>query len=180
MMRSYKSRGARRGAVFVESIVVISFFTMCFIGVVYFRELYLGKMRVQRVARASAMAHAMGACKGDPKAGLEDDLPVHPPKPPEESPTPGTSLDLDAPPGRAKKALESFDQSKTGAPLDTITKITITTSAAAGIKANPAAKRDGFESPVDSRSFVTCADPVRDGDFGEIRPHIEDIFGELL
>jgi hypothetical protein len=179
-MRSCKSRGARRGAVFVESIVVISFFTMCFVGVVYFRELYLGKMRVQRLARASAMAHAMGACKGDPKAGLEEDLPVNPPKPPEENPTPGAPLDLETPPGRARDALNKFGQSKAGTPLDTITTITITTSAAAGTKANPAAKRNGFESSVDSRSFVTCADPVRDGQFEEILPHIEDIFSSFF
>lgn len=176
-MKTYKSRGALRGAVFVESIVVISFFTMCFIGVVYFRELYLGKMRVQRLARASAMAHAMGACTGDPKAGLEGDLPVNPPKPPDESPEPQNPADLGAPPGKAKDAL---DKARAGTPLDTITKITVTTSAAAGTQASPAAKRDGFESTVDSSSFVTCADPARGGDFNEVLPHIEDVFGTFF
>ncbi|MBF5066787.1 hypothetical protein G6O45_26600, partial [Salmonella enterica subsp. enterica serovar Istanbul] len=68
-------RKARRGAVFVETIVVLSFFTLCFLGVVYFRELYLGKLHVQRLARASALSHAMRACAGDVAAGLEDDVP---------------------------------------------------------------------------------------------------------
>lgn len=178
-MTKRNARKSQRGAVFVEAIIVISFFTLCFLGVVYFRELYLGKLHVQRVARASAMAHAMGACRVDPKAGLEADLPANPPKPAEQKTDPGHPPDFGNPTGEAKDALDSFDRSKGGAPLDEVTEITVTTSAEAITnKGKPSQK--GFRSEVGSTSSVTCTDPVSDESFEQLFPKIGDIFGTFF
>src|SRR5687768_8991176 len=70
-----RNRIATRGAVFVEAIAVVSFFIIAFLGIVYFRDLYLEKLRVQRMARAAAMMYAMGACASDPNAAIAADLP---------------------------------------------------------------------------------------------------------
>jgi hypothetical protein len=146
---------------------------------VYFRELYLAKMRVQRVARASAMAHAMGACEVDPRAGLEKDVPPRFDSNTDPNPKPQT-FDTKGK-QKADEALGGLDRSKTGTPLDTITKITLTTSASAMTKPDPTGKKQGFSSDdVGSSSFVTCGDKVTDGQYEEILPHITDIFGTFF
>jgi hypothetical protein len=174
-MRKRISRTAERGAVFVESIVVVVFFTLCFIGVVYFRELYVGKMRVQRLARSSAMAHAMTACGGDVKAGLEDDLPKNGALP-SSSKTPGAPAPPSNQGGRTQDALDQFGQTKTGTPLDEITAITVTTSANATTTNPDTLKEQGFRSTVGASSFVTCADPVSDDGIQQIFPRIGAVF----
>lgn len=174
-MNKIVNRSAQRGAVFVESIVVISFSTLCFLGVLYFREVYLAKLHVQRLARASAMSHAMRACTGDVAAGLEKDLP---PKPPDQKPEPGKKPFPIDPNGneKAEEALAGFERSKSGTPLDTITKVSLTTSASAMTKNDQASPEQGFKSDVSSTSFVTCGDPVTDGQYEEIFPYITSLF----
>ncbi len=178
-MKQRTSRAARRGAVFVESIIVVVFFTLCFLGVVYFRELYVGKMRVQRFARASAMAHAMNACSGDLKAGLEDDL--------KNAPAPSGSTHDDPnpkpPPDRgaqAQQSLDAFPETKTGTPLDSITVVTLKTSATATTKKDATSPGQEFKSDVTSTSFVTCGDPVRDGSIEQMVPAIGGVFASFF
>ncbi|MDB4937994.1 MAG: hypothetical protein JWP87_4966 [Labilithrix sp.] len=174
-MRKRISRTDERGAIFVESIIVVVFFTLCFLGVVYFRELYVGKMRVQRLARSSAMAHAMNACSGDIKAGLERDLPKNA-APPSSAKTPGDPAPPGNQKGEAHDALEAFDQTKTGTPLDEITAITVTTSANATTKNPQTLKEQGFRGTVSASSFVTCGDPVSDEGIEQIFPRIGAVF----
>lgn len=169
-MKNIIPRRAQRGAVFVEAIVVLSFFVLCFLGVVFFREVYVAKLRVQRLARASAMAHAMGACSVDPKAGLEKDLP----NPPAEARAPGTPLDLGAS-GKAKEALDAIGRTQGGAPLAENTAISVNTTATAITRKDVLSQKQGFETDVASSSFVTCMDPVSDGDVGDILPRMESI-----
>ena len=182
-MKNHRLRRARRGAIFVEAIIVISFFTVCFLGVLYFRELYLGKMHVQRLARASAMARAMSACKADASAGLEKDVPrplrehqEDGPGPPFELKLPGSGPGVDL----ANKVLSELEGSLGGGLLGKITVVDLTTSASATTRKDLASPRQGFESEVSSQSFVFCMDPVSDDQFGEIIPHVEDVFGSIL
>jgi hypothetical protein len=173
-MNTLIKRRGRRGAVLVESVVVISFFVLCFLGVLYFREVYLAKLRVQRLARASAMAHAMGACKGVAGAGLEKDLP---PAPLVAGEDPGTAEAFDTNgDDTAQQGLAKIERASSGSPLNKVTKITLTTSASAVTKANPQAKEEGFKTDIASTSFVTCGDPVADGQYEEIVPHITSLF----
>jgi hypothetical protein len=174
-MRKRISRTAERGAIFVESIIVVVFFTLCFLGVVYFRELYVGKMHVQRLARSSAMAHAMNACTGDIKAGLEDDLPKNA-APPSSAQTPGDPSPPSNQGGTAQEALDAFDQTKAGTPLDEITAITVKTSANATTKNPQTLQEPGFHSKVSASSFVTCGDPVSDEGIEQIFPRIGAVF----
>jgi hypothetical protein len=183
-MNKHRLRRAQRGAILVESIIVISFFTLCFLGVMYFRELYLAKMHVQRLARASAMAHAMSACKADAKAGLENDLP----RPLTQSKAPGSGMpvDLDVPGGHdgeklASKALETVGDALGMGALDEVTVVTLTTTASATTQTDPSSPKQGFVSDdVSSESFVSCMDPVSDKQFDGIIDHVTDVFTSIF
>lgn len=173
-MKNFIKQRGRRGAVLVESIVVISFFTLCFLGVLYFRELYLRKMGVQRLARASAMAHAMGACEGDAATGLDKDLGTAPVgKGGEPGTTPGFDTKGD---DTAQRGLAGLERASTGSPFNKITKISLASKAAASTRPGGSSKRVGFQGEVSSTSFVTCGDPVSKGQYEEIIPHITSLF----
>jgi len=179
-MTKARIRRAQRGAIFVEAIIVISFFTLCFLGVLYFRELYVAKMQVQRLARASAMAHAMSACTGDARAGLERDLPG----PPAQSKTQGSekSAKIEAMgTGKgARKANDAINSLGRSSALDTVTVVALTTTASATTQKDLLSPKQGFESNVSSESFVSCMDQVSDDQFGEIIPHVLDVFGSIF
>lgn len=179
-MNQMRIRRVQRGAIFVESIVVISIFTLCFLGVLYFRALYVAKMQVQRLARTSAMAHAMSACKGDPRTGLEQDLPRAPTQ--RKQAGSGRSVELEAPgsdPG-ARLANEVIDAVVSSTALDEVTVVSLVAGASATTQKDPLSPKEGFESEVSSESFVSCMDPVSDEQFGQIIPHVLDIFGSIF
>ncbi|MDB4944466.1 MAG: hypothetical protein JWP97_4000 [Labilithrix sp.] len=172
-------RARRRGVVFVEAIIVVTFFTICFLGVVYFHNMYVARLRTQRLARASALAFATTACAGDPRAGLEGDLPVN--GAPPELPPPGGPSPL--PPisdKRAADALDKVDRSSGGAPLARTTKITVQMHAAATTQKDPSAPKQGFERDVASTSTVMCMDPVSRDGVTEMIPRVRDILGDIF
>jgi hypothetical protein len=175
-MKKRISRLNERGAIFVESIIVVVFFTLCFVGVVFFRELYVKKMHLQRLARASAMGHAMNACQSDIKAGLEDDVTKDTDVQPGAERIPGKPTPARNQDGKTKEALDQFDSTTGGAPLDEVTKITLTSTASASAKKDPSAAGTSFESKVTGQSFVTCGDPVAAGDITQIFPRIGAVF----
>ena len=175
-MKKRISRRNERGAIFVESIIVVAFFVLCFVGVVFFRELYVKKMHVQRLARASAMGHAMNACKSDIKAGLEDDLTKDTDQAPASEPTPRKPTPVGNQDGKAKEALDKLDETRGGGPLDDVTKITLTSTASASDRMDRTSRGQSFESQVTGTSFVTCGDPVAKGDIEQIFPRIGAVF----
>jgi hypothetical protein len=61
-----KSRGGRRGAALVESLVVISVMVVFFWGMVYFQSIFHQKLQVQALSRSANMFHAVNACGGTP------------------------------------------------------------------------------------------------------------------
>lgn len=164
----------------MESIIVISVFTLCFLGVLYFRELYLAKMQVQRLARTSAMAHAMRACPADARAGLEQDLARAPTQSKKqgsgrpfkvEAPGSGDGVEL------ANKVINEVIGSLSP---DEVTAVTLVTTASATTQKDPLSPRQGFESKVSSESFVSCMDPVSDEQYGQILPHVLGIVGSIF
>lgn len=169
------TRSRRRGAIFVESIIVISFFTLCFLGVMYFRELYVAKIRVQRLARASAMAHAMGACKVDATAGLEKDLANAEPSQATDTTTPDSKPIPPMPPGKASDAVD-LNRSESGPQLFKVTSVTLKTTASATTRRDDLSQKQGFQSDVASTSFVSCIDRVAEGGAEEIIPRVFRVF----
>jgi len=175
-MNKARIRHAQRGAIFVESIIVISVFTLCFLGVLYFRELYLAKMQVQRLARTSAMAHAMSACRADPRAGLEQDLSRAPTQSNKQGS--GKPFKVEAP--GSDLANDVINAIVGSTALDKVTVVSLVATASATTQKDPLSPKQGFESDVSSESFVSCMDPVSDDQFGQIIPHVKDILGSIF
>src|SRR5215475_1782024 len=53
---------ARRGAIFVEALIIIASFTLMFMGMVFFRMLYVHSTITSRLARGGAIAYSMSGC----------------------------------------------------------------------------------------------------------------------
>ncbi len=60
-----RSRASQRGAAMPEAVVVIAFLVIGWGAARYFHDLYLGKVRVARLARAAALHYAIDGCQGD-------------------------------------------------------------------------------------------------------------------
>jgi hypothetical protein len=175
--RPHLSRRRRRarGAVFVEALAVVAFFALCFLAVLFFRDVYGAKLRVQRLARASAMSHAMGACQGEPGAGLEKDLPRSPPP---RGPEPGPAPAFDT--GGKRDADEALHGLARATAAGGVTVITLTTAASAKTVDAATHRTWGFQTDVSSASYVTCGDPVSDEQYGAIVPHLEGVFAKYF
>lgn len=181
-MKPNLHRKRKRGAVLVEAVTVISFFIVCFLGIIYFKDLYTAKLHAQRLARASAIAHAMGACRGSATAGIEDDLPSKSrnQKLDERSAADQTPIDTKGN-DTAKEALKDLERSKDGAPMVEITAIRVSTSATSTTKKDRTSKGLEFRSDdIASESYVVCNDPVSRDQYTEIIPRIQEIFEKFL
>ena len=174
----HRRRAKKRGAIFVESIIVISFFTLCFLGAMFFRDLYVKKARVQRLARASAMSYAENACTGDPKAGLDQDMPPNQPPPSSDQGPPLGNKKTDD--KNAAPAVNKFDSTSHGGPFDPVTGITVQTTASATTQSSTGAPKQGFTSPVGSTSYVACMAPTSNDQVAEIFDQIKDTIGSIF
>ena len=146
----------------VESIIVISVFILFFVGMVYFKSLYTQKLRVQRLARAAAVAHAMGACEGNALDRIKNDM--------QQSAT-GTGSGKQA--GDAKITTPTAGD-KAGAPLgkaldnqgvvgDPIAGVFIQGNAAGNSRQNAWSAPKGFAAKVGSNAYMSCGDDQHDG-----------------
>lgn len=180
--RSLRRRARVRGAIFVEATIVICTFTLFLMGVIFFRELYVKKIRTQTLARVSAIAYAMGGCQSsiEPQKWLGDDL---------GRATPGNKTDDDrtAPESgsniassgsdKASSIMSSFPQAGDGSTfLNPVNKITMAKSIKV-TKPNGMFRSDSvMETPIGARSHQSCGDVVRDGDFDEIVDVVTGVF----
>jgi len=156
-----RARARARAAVMVEAIIVISFSTICFLGILYFRELYEMQLRSQRLARAGALAHAMSACKADPAAGLEKDLPKKKLDKSDVTPSPDGIPQGD---GRDKGAFDTIAQQRGGTVFSRVTSVTVGREVEVSTRNDPASKPWGFKGQARSTSYVACADPMHPHD----------------
>jgi len=169
---SLRSRRQRRGAVFVEAVIIITSLVLFLMGMMFFRRVYYNKLFVMRAARGATLAYAMGGCKAnEPKSWLKND------KPPAASNANGQDKSSQpttaSPPSdaKAKAVYDSLPQAGTdGNFLNPINKVTLSTPVTV------LSNNKGFNSDIGSISFVTCDDVVRNGDFGEMVDKITSVF----
>ena len=166
---------AARGAVMVEAVIVITFFVLCFFGVVYFRTLYLEKLQLQRLARASALAHAMGACRSDPRAVVAADLG---PRRLEDQRASGLPFDVvPTPSGNpGSVGLQRIRDKNGDTGFDAVTTVTVAGEARAVGRSDPNSPERGFRSDVSSASSVVCADPTPDDRYAGMVDTIASLF----
>jgi hypothetical protein len=174
-------RRRRRGAVFVESLIVISALTLGLSALVYFRDLYLRQLSALRLARGAALAHALAGCKGNaPARWLGRDLADYragggaAARESARSNTGSTPLAG----GDGGRAARLFGGSGS-ATSDGEGLLNPITDADVSGTARVRGQRDGrsatlFSGQARARSYVSCAEEMRDGDFDQLLPVIRD------
>lgn len=179
---NHRTKTSTRGAAFVEALIVLPVLTLGLCGLLSFQQLYLTRIHTARLARAAVVAHGLAACKGSaPKQWLGNDLGQYQLDLPSvgegalkggESETkpyePFSNATATAP--RANHVLERIERAIPGgrelltSSLDASVTGTMDGSRATG-------SFDGSRSAerqVQSRSFGSCSDDIRNGSYSEI------------
>jgi len=183
-----RARLRTRGAVFLEALVVISALTLGLIALVYVRDLYVKEFGAARLARASVLAHSMAGCKSnEPNDWLGSDAAGYK--------AGGASQDQQSAHGKDESAAGSTPTQANG-PLER----SGSTSADGQGLLNPiaeteftghadASERNGgsetrahvvFSGTVRAKSYVSCGDEVKDGDFDRVMGVMKDEISTLL
>jgi len=185
----WRVRSCERGAIFIEAVVVISTLTLCLIALCYVRDLYVRQLGVSRLARAAVVAHSMAGCKGElPRDWLARDVgryELHNPNQDRKSARGRDSAGAGAP-GNARS--RSLLQRAGGTSSDgegilnpiTDTEVGGETSASGRAGTQTSRRQTMFTGKVRARSFVSCGDEVRDGDFDQILGVLKDDIGNIL
>jgi hypothetical protein len=181
LRRSVRSNARLRGAIFVEAVIIICTFTLLLMGAIFFRELYVKKIRTQTLARASAIAYSMSGCESnDPRQWLGKDLGNNNPsnKTDDERAVPKAGSSLGAT-GSDKASGILAGQKKVGDGstfLNPVNKVVLTKPIKVS-KPNGLFKSDSvLSTTVGARSHQSCGDVVRDGEFDEIVNEVTSFF----
>jgi len=184
------ARSTQRGAVFLEATVVISALTLGLLALVYVRDLYLQQLAVSRLTRAAVIAHSMAGCKSNqPREWLAKDLAQYTAQ--------GANQDRQSAHGKDNDSTSSGTDSAKARNLVQRSGATSSdgkgllnpiTDAEFGGQAKASGKEGGgngrsqtvFSGRVRARSFVSCGDEVKDGDFDRVLGVMKDEVSSLL
>jgi hypothetical protein len=177
----FRSRARRRGAALVESLIVISALTLGLSGLIYFRDLYLRQLSAMRLARGAALAHALAGCKDNsPASWIGRDLADYRASVAgadrQSARGSGSSKPLAG--GDGGRAARLFGGSGSATSdgeglLNPISDADVSgTARVRGQRAGRAATL--FQGQARSRSYVSCGEEVKDGDFDQLLPVIRD------
>ncbi|HKO46846.1 MAG TPA: hypothetical protein VJV79_03945 [Polyangiaceae bacterium] len=178
-------RRRSRGAVFLEAAVVISALTFGLIALVYVRNLYVVQLGASRLSRAAVIAHSMAGCEGNqPRDWLARDV--------GDYTTQGANRDRQSARGGAAargtnspKARDLLQRSGATSSdgeglLNPITQAEFGGQAKASGREGVSRSQTVFRGQVSARSFVSCGDEVKDGDFDRIMEVLQDEISNLF
>jgi len=179
-------RACQRGAIFVEAVIVISFFVLALIGLMYFRSLYGKQLTAMRLARSAALAYAMGACEADanrPENWIGNDTGAL--SSDEESDTEpvdtGASGSMDDQTDESREVMdgmEGYGLSSDGTILNQMTVATFSGEAkVTQYDVNSDTRKPIFHKQVRSKSYISCGDKIRSDNWDDIFDWIQEIFG---
>jgi len=184
------ARLRQRGAVFVEAIVVISALTLGVIALAYVRDLYVQQMAVARLTRAAVIAHSMAGCKtNQPREWLGKDLAGYTTQGTNEERQSARGKDGGGAPSGTDSAKASNLVQRSGATSsDGKGLLNPITDAEFGGQAKATGREGGrtsrtqtvFSGKVRAKSFVSCGDEVKDGDFDRVMGVMKDEISNLL
>jgi hypothetical protein len=166
-----KRRASERGAVFVEAIIVITFFIIAFTGVTFFHQLYVGKLRVTRLSRAATLHYAIIGCQGDIKNELTAVGGT--------SKTPGGLNGNDVSYGSSTNPSSSDAQSALNGQsgVSSLGAQIVHISADGDVSAHGGGHT--YNAKLDSQSWVGCADQTTDKQYEDIIPKAISAISEL-
>jgi hypothetical protein len=167
----------------VEALIVISLLILGFMGLVFFRAYYTKTLVATRLARGSILAYSMTGC-GDSNhprtwignrdlANLAAAAPDGSERPAPSDKDPATASDEA---GSVLGRLPGLSGGGSGI-MNPITmsdlsgRVRVRTSSGTF-----SPERTVFDQQVHARSFVSCGDPIRDGEFGDVIEYISGIF----
>ena len=185
------ARRGTRGAIFVEAVVVISALTLGVIALAYVRDLYVQQMAVARLTRAAVIAHSMAGCKtNQPREWLGKDLTPYTVQGggQEKQSARGKDDGGGAASGTGSGKASNLVQRSGATSSDGKGLLNPITDAEFGGEAKATGKessrgsrtRTVFSGKVRAKSFVSCGDEVKDGDFDRVLGVMKDEISNLL
>jgi hypothetical protein len=174
---------SRRGAAFVEALIVISMLTLGFLGLVFFREMYVKQLRVTRLARASMMTYAMTGCGNDNQpsqwvgrrdlgtitaANASSNNQTAVPRNPGPAPATGS--------GKGASVLGRVGGGDGSSILNPVGVSDFSGNTRTQTRQGLLGPVTRFQARSRSRSFVSCSDPPRNGGFMDAFEYITGIF----
>jgi hypothetical protein len=186
MLSNRKSR--ERGAALVESLILASTLVVGLLALIYFRDLYITQLRVQRLARASAVAHSMAACMANsPELWLDLDLDVYQSNTPlqEQMPAAGSARSRARPvnPAQARRARRFVESSGTGTSSGEGFLNPVTTTDVSG-SVGASSADTVFQGDGQALSFVGCGDAVKQERYPDLVDKLTEeltaLFGEAF
>lgn len=169
----------------VEALIVISLLILGFLGLAFFREYYLKTLVATRLARGSILVYSMTGC-GDNNVpaqwiGRPDlanltaatpDTASQPAADPSATDARATASDTG---GSVLSRIPGLNSDGSGV-LNPMTNSDLTGRIRARTSTGISPQRTIFENQVRARSFVSCGDPVRNGEWGDVLSYIQGIF----
>jgi hypothetical protein len=172
---------AERGAIFVEALIIVASFTLMFMGMVFFRMLYIHSTITSRLARGGAIAYSMSGCDAvTPKDWIGTDAKkynVLPPNPPSSDSVPTNETTQAQNSTEASGATGKIPGLGGKNFLNPIGEVSDETNVGASTVGSFGRTKTVFKKHLSPRSYVTCGDIVRDGDFDEVFGYVKDMFG---
>jgi len=171
-LNSNRTRNRARGAIFVEAILIVSVLTFLFVGLVFFRTMYLKQMRTARLARASIMAYSMGGCDepGGPGAWAPQDISGSTTQTggvdKTQEPAKGVDVPADSGEGAMLKTIGGVPSN--GSALFPLASMSLQTQAGASTRDSPLGARRGLKRTVRATSYVICGEEMRDGELTDL------------
>ena len=169
-------RRRARGAVLVEAVIVISTLTLGLMGLSFFRKLYVNELRVQRLARAAALAHAMSGCdEQETEHWIARDLSNFAAVAPTQETQPALGNESAGIPADASSFLDQNGvTTQNGEGI--VNRITIADlSGSAAISSAPDATGNSarFEADLRAISYVSCGDTVEKRQYTSVLDMLE-------
>jgi hypothetical protein len=171
------------GAIFVEAIIIIASFTLMFLGMVFFRVLYINSVKISLLARGAGIAYSMSGCRDvTPKQWVGTDAgniySILQPNPPSNDQAP-TDKPVAAQGSDTASGATSKIPGLGGAGfLNPIIEVSDTATLSSTTKSGGifASRRTIFRKRLQPHTYVTCGDIVRDGSFDEVVDYVKDVF----
>jgi hypothetical protein len=182
-----RARRARaRGAVMVEALIVISLLILGFVGLAFFREYYVKSLVASRLARGSILVYSMTGCGNDnvpaqwigrpDLANLTAATPETASQPAADTQQTDARATASGKGGEVMSRIPGLNGDGSGV-MNPMTNSDLTGRIRARTSTGGlSTQRTVFENQVRARSFVSCGDPIRNGEWEDVLGYIGGVF----